>query len=99
MTFLRPAALVSLLLVASIGHAQTAQTAAHTLTYAPGKSISLTLPSGFDIGVAASGLRRVRFLAQSPDGRIFATVMYNLADNTRGSVFILEGWDAKVHKF
>ncbi len=75
------------------------QTSAHTLPYAPGKSISLTLPSTFDITIAVSGLRRVRFLAQSPDGRIFATGMYNLADNTRGSVFILEGWDEKAHKF
>ena len=71
----------------------------HTLTYAPGKSITLSLPAKLDINVAASGLRRVRFLAQSPDGRIFATGMYNLADNTRGSVFILDGWDAKTHTF
>ena len=54
----------------------------HTLAYAPGKSITLSLPAKLDINVAASGLRRVRFLAQAPDGRIFATGMYNLADNT-----------------
>ena len=77
--------------------AQTLQP--HTLAYAPGKSITLSLPAKLDINVAASGLRRVRFLAQSPDGRIFATGMYNLADNTRGSVFILDGWDAKTHTF
>jgi glucose/arabinose dehydrogenase len=71
----------------------------HTLTYAPGKSITLSLPPELDIDVAASGLRRLRFLAQSPDGRIFATGMYNLADNTRGTVFILDGWDAKTHTF
>lgn len=71
----------------------------HTLTYAPGKSITLSLPAKLDINVAASGLRRVRFLAQAPDGRIFATGMYNLADNTRGSVFILDGWDQKTHTF
>ena len=71
----------------------------HTLAYAPGKSITLSLPAKLDINVAASGLRRVRFLAQAPDGRIFVTGMYNLADNTRGSVFILDGWDAKTHTF
>jgi glucose/arabinose dehydrogenase len=76
----------------------TAQTP-HTLNYAPGKSITLSLPDSFDINVAASGLHRVRFFAQSPDGRIFATGMYNLADNTQGSVFILDGWDAKTHTF
>jgi glucose/arabinose dehydrogenase len=71
----------------------------HTLTYAPGKTITLSLPAGMDINVAASGLKRVRFFAQSPDGRIFATGMYNLADNTQGSVFILEGWDPQTHTF
>jgi len=71
----------------------------HTLTYAPGKSITLSLPSGLDINVAASGLRRVRFFAQAPDGRIFVTGMYNLADNNQGSVFILDGWDERTHTF
>jgi glucose/arabinose dehydrogenase len=71
----------------------------HTLTYAPGKTITLSLPSGLDINVAASGLRRVRFFAQAPDGRIFVTGMYNLADNNQGSVFILDGWDEHTHTF
>jgi len=44
--------------------AQTLQP--HTLAYAPGKSITLSLPAKLDIHVAASGLRRVRFLAQAP---------------------------------
>jgi glucose/arabinose dehydrogenase len=77
--------------------AQTLQP--HTLTYAPGKSITLSLPATLDINVAASGLHRVRFLAQSGDGRIFATGMYNLADNTRGSIFILDGWNPQTHTF
>ena len=71
----------------------------HTLTYSPGKSITLSLPSGLDINVAASGLRRVRFFAQAPDGRIFVTGMYNLADNNQGSVFILDGWNERTHTF
>ena len=76
-----------------------AQTATHSLSYAPGKTIALSLPAEFDVNIAASGLRRVRFFAQAPDGRIFATGMYNLADNTRGAVYILEGWDAQTHTF
>ena len=71
----------------------------HTLTYAPGKSITLSLPATLDINVAASGLRRVRFLARSPDGRVFATGMYNLADNTRGAVYLLGGWNPRAGKF
>ncbi len=72
---------------------------AHRLIYAPGKSITLSLPDPFEINIAASGLRRVRFFARSPDGRIFVTGMYSVADNTQGSVFILDGWDEKKHTF
>lgn len=71
----------------------------HTLTYASGKSITLSLPDSFDINIAASGLRRVRFFAQAPDHRIFATGMYNLADNSNGSIFILDGWDEHSKTF
>ncbi len=71
----------------------------HTLTYAPGKQIALKLPEPFDINIAATGLRRVRFLAKSPDGRIFATGMHDISDNRRGSVFILDGWNEKTHRF
>ncbi len=41
-------------------------------------------------------MRRVRFFAQAQDGRIFVTGMWSLADNTRGSVFLLYGWDERV---
>ncbi|HVZ82788.1 MAG TPA: hypothetical protein VG893_03870, partial [Terracidiphilus sp.] len=40
---------------------------AHTLTYAPGKAITLSLPESLDISVAATGLKRARFFAQAPD--------------------------------
>src|ERR1700678_3096528 len=83
--------------------AVTAQTSAklkpHTLPYAPGKSITLSLPAPFAINIAASGLHRVRFFAQAPDGRIFATGMYNRSDNRQGSVFILDGWNPRTHTF
>jgi len=71
----------------------------HTLHCAPGKSITLSLPPGFDIDVAASGLRRVRFFARSPDGRIFVTGMHDLSDNRQGSIFILAGWNPQTHTF
>src|SRR5579863_9200403 len=75
-----------------------AQTA-HTLPYATGKSITLTLPDKLDINIAASGPKRVRFFAKAPDGRIFVTGMYDLSDNRRGAVFILDGWNEKTHTF
>jgi glucose/arabinose dehydrogenase len=98
---LRRASRISTALVLSLALSASAQTlmTPHTLTYAPGKSISLSLPAGFDINVAASGLRRVRFFAQSPDGRIFATAMHDLSDNNEGSIVILDGWNAQTHTF
>ncbi len=71
----------------------------HTLQYGPGKSITLALPATLDINVAATGLKRVRFFAKAPDGRIFVTGMHNLNDNRRGSVVILDGWNEKTHTF
>ena len=56
------------------------------IALANGKQFSLNLPEGFDIKVAQEGLRRVRFMALSPDNRIFVTDMYNRADNKRGAV-------------
>jgi glucose/arabinose dehydrogenase len=64
-----------------------------------GKSITLNLAEGFEIIPALEGLKRVRFFARSPDGRIFVTDMYNLADNKRGTVYILDGWDAQRGRF
>src|SRR6202167_2735922 len=94
---LRSFALILFFAVAGLRMAVAQQT--HRLNYAPGKSITLSLPDGFDINIAASGLRRVRFFAQSPDGRIFVTGMHDLSDNTNGSVFILDGWNAQTHRF
>lgn len=71
----------------------------HTLSYAPGKKITLKLPDAFDINIAATGLKRVRFFAKAPDRRIFVTGMHDLSDNQRGSVFILDGWNPQTHRF
>lgn len=71
----------------------------HTITLANGKTFTLNLPEGFDIAIAAQGLKRVRFMAKSPDGRIFVTDMYNRADNSRGTVYILDGFDPQTGRF
>ncbi|HEY3704570.1 MAG TPA: hypothetical protein VGL22_05875 [Terracidiphilus sp.] len=75
------------------------QQQSHTLIYAPGKSITLSAPAEFEINIAIKGIRRVRFFAQSPDGRVFVTAMYSLADNRLGSVSILDGWNESAHAF
>src|ERR1051326_5583815 len=71
----------------------------HRITLASGRSFSLNLPEGFEVSVAAQGLKRVRFMAKSPDGRVFVTDMYNLTDNRRGVVYILDGFDPATKSF
>ncbi len=63
------------------------------------REFDLYLPEGFGISPAAQGLKRVRFMAKSPDGRIFVTDMYNLADNTKGAVYILDEFDLSSKSF
>src|SRR6185295_18570801 len=71
----------------------------HPISLSGGRSLSLNLPEGYEISVAAQGLRRVRFLARSPDDRIFVTDMYNLADNRKGAVYILDSFDPVARTF
>jgi len=85
------------LLFAATAPAQ--QLTPHSIHLNSGKSLTLNLPSDFTLDVAVQGLHRVRFLANSPDHRIFVTDMYSLPDNTRGAVYILDGWDEATHTF
>jgi glucose/arabinose dehydrogenase len=69
------------------------------VTLKNGKTFSLNIPSGFEIIPAAEGLKRVRFFARALDGRLFVTDMYNLTDNKRGTIYILDGWDERTGRF
>ncbi len=71
----------------------------HTLHLANGKEITLSLPSEYEISIAAEGLKRVRFLAPTPDGRMFVTGLYTRADNSRGAISILDGFDTARGRF
>jgi glucose/arabinose dehydrogenase len=71
----------------------------HPVKLANGKTFLLNLPEDFDISIAAQGLKRVRFMAKAPDGRIFVTDMYNRADNSLGTVYILDGFDLRTGRF
>lgn len=83
----------------AVEQGQTLKLVPNRVALADGRSFSLNLPEGFRISVAAQGLKRVRFMAESPDGRVFVTDMYNLTDNTRGAVYILEGFDPATKSF
>jgi glucose/arabinose dehydrogenase len=69
------------------------------ISLANGKTFNLNLPPEYEIMVAAEGLKRVRFMAKSPDGRIFVTDMFNLTDNSKGAVYILDRFDPRSGRF
>lgn len=71
----------------------------HQIKLKSAKQFSLNLPSNFDIIPAAEGLKRVRFFAKAPDGRMFVTDMHDLSDNQKGSIYILDEWNAEIGKF
>lgn len=77
----------------------TPELTAHAIHLQKGVDLSLQVPGGFNICIAYEGLRRLRFLTKSPDGRLFATDMFNTSDNRRGRVYIFEGWDSAAHRF
>jgi glucose/arabinose dehydrogenase len=91
--------ITSCLLVTCAAATPAEQLTPHPIHLATGKTLALNLPSNFTINVAVQGLRRVRFLAQSPDNRIFATDMHDLSDNNLGAVYILGGWNQKTGTF
>jgi glucose/arabinose dehydrogenase len=86
-------------LFASTSYIFAQQLIPHPIRLANGKTLVLNLPANFTIDIAAQGLKRVRFMANSPDGRVFVTDMHDLGDNSLGKVSILEGWDEKTGKF
>jgi len=71
----------------------------HPISLANGKAFDLNLPEDYEIKVAAQGLKRVRFMTMSPDNRLFVTDMYNLTDNNRGVVYILDQFDQTTRRF
>ncbi len=91
--------LLFLLLSISVSISAQSGLVPHKVSLANGTTISLNLPEEFEIIPAVEGLKRVRFFAKSPDGRIFVTDMFDLSDNKKGTVYILDGWDSKTGKF
>ena len=79
--------------------AQTTSLVPHTLELPQGKAITLRIPEGWDITVASQGMKRPRFMAFSPDGRLFLGDMYNMGDTRLGHVYVLDGFDARQGKF
>jgi len=90
---------IALLLVLPLSALAQPRLVPHPIALKDGRKFSLNLPAEFEIVPAAEGLKRVRFFAKAPDDRIFVTDMYNLTDNKRGAIYILDGWNEQTGKF
>ncbi|MEO6488806.1 MAG: hypothetical protein ABIO04_02605 [Ferruginibacter sp.] len=64
-----------------------------------GDSFYLQIPLNYQLSVAAEGLGRLRFLAISQGGRLFATDMYDRSDNHKGRVLLFDEWNDTIKKF
>jgi glucose/arabinose dehydrogenase len=93
----------AVLIVGTVGGAPSASAQQTPLVAQPVKltkgTATLSVPRGWKVTVAASGLPRVRFLTPTPDGRILATTLLDLSDNSRGTVEILDGFDESSGRF
>lgn len=91
--------LFALLCIAGVAANAQLKLSPQSIKLKDGRSFNLNLPSDFEIMPAAEGLKRVRFFAKAPDGRIFVTDMFNLTDNEKGKVYILDEFDEETGKF
>lgn len=87
------------ILVSTVSAFAQTKLAPHKISLKNGRSFSLNLPADYEIIPAAEGLKRVRFFAKSPDGRIFVTDLHDLTDNHKGAVYILSEFDSDAGKF
>jgi glucose/arabinose dehydrogenase len=64
-----------------------------------GEELAFRIAEPYDLAVAAEGLGKARFMAMSPDGRLFVPdlVDYNLSHN--GRLLVLGDWDEETRRF
>lgn len=91
--------LLLFLLFASSAYGQLLKLRVAPITLKKGLQFTLKIPDGYQISVAAEGLKRPRFFAKAPDGRLFITDMWDRSDNKKGRVLILDGWNEKEKRF
>jgi glucose/arabinose dehydrogenase len=97
--FLSLIPLILFSLISVCAQNRTLKLTPHQIRLSKGTTFNLNLPEEFEISVAAEGLKRPRFMALSPDHRLFVTDLYNLTDNKRGAIYILENFNERAGRF
>lgn len=70
-----------------------------TVDLGGGEEVMLRVPEGYRVTVAAEELGKARFMAMSPDGRLFVPDMVNYNLSHDGRIFVLDGFDPATGKF
>lgn len=88
-----------LLFVSFSAAAQTLKLHEEPIALKKGLNFKVKVPQGYHISIAMEGLKRLRFFAKSPDGRLFITDMWDRSDNKEGRILILANWNEKEKRF
>jgi glucose/arabinose dehydrogenase len=67
--------------------------------FSDGTGANFRLAKGFGVKVSAEGLGKARFIALSPDGRLFVPDLVNYNLSHEGKISILEDFDEETGKF
>ncbi|MDZ4231594.1 MAG: PQQ-dependent sugar dehydrogenase [Patescibacteria group bacterium] len=70
-----------------------------TVAFADGTQSTFQLAEPFQLAVAAEGLGRPRFMAMSPDGRMFVPDLVNMNLSREGKIYVLENFDETAKRF
>lgn len=70
-----------------------------TAVFESGKEITYRIAEPFDIAVAAEGIGKARFMAMSPDGRMFVPDLVNYNLSHEGKLYVLDDWNEATKKF
>lgn len=70
-----------------------------TIAFKDGTEATFRIAEPFRIAVAAEGLGKARFMAMSPDGRMFVPDLVNYNLSHEGRLFILEDFDEESGRF
>src|SRR3989338_1029440 len=67
-----------------------------TIKLKNGRTFELHHPDTYTLSVAAEGYKRLRFMAKSPDNRLFVGEMFNASDTRKGHIYIFDEFDEKT---
>lgn len=71
----------------------------HTIAFPDGTDATFQLAAPFKLAIAADGLGKARFIAKSPDGRLFIPDLVDMNLSHEGRIWILDDWNPNTHTF